>query len=52
LGGDALENVGEELGDVLAAVAQGWNRDPKGSKAVCQLRGKAIGTDKRSQATL
>jgi hypothetical protein len=36
-----LENVGKKVGDILAALAQGRNRNAKSSELVCELCRKA-----------
>lgn len=51
-GGEVLENVLEELGNIVAAFAQGRNHDAESSEVVCQLCGKAIGADERPETAL
>jgi len=52
LRGHAIQNLGEELRNIFAAVAKGWDDDAQSSEAVCQLRGETVGADQRAQAAL
>ena len=50
VGSDVFEQVCEQLGDIVAAFAQGRNHDAKSSKVVSQLCGKAVHADQRPEA--
>ncbi len=52
MAGDTLHEVGKQLRNIFAAVAQGGNRNAQGSKEICQLRGKAARAYQRSKAML
>ncbi len=51
-GSEALHEAGKKLRNVLAAFAQGWNRDAQRSKEIRQIRGEVVRAHQRSKAAL